>query len=99
MIKVSRWFMYVSLSTGMLTAPQSHKDHKDAWESLDEASMAWVKAMIQDPNVGPSAFYEEEECFADIIQAYLLSRNISHCSATAYKLSHSETTALTISRS
>ena len=72
MIKLSRWFRYVSLSTGMLTAPQSHKDHKDAWKSLDEASMAWVKAMIRDPNVGPSAFYEEEECFSEIIQAYLL---------------------------
>jgi hypothetical protein len=54
--------------------------------------------MIQDPNVGLSAFYEEEECFADIIQAYLPSYNISHCSATAFELSHSEITALTTSR-
>ena len=80
-------------------APQSHKDSKDVWTGLDEASMAWVKAMIQDPSIGPSAFYEEEECFADIIQAHLPSRNISHCSATAYELSHSETMALNISRS
>ena len=99
MKKLSRWFQVCLSIHRHADAPQSHKNSKDVWTGLDEASMTWVKAMIQDPRVGHSAFYEEEECFADIIQAYLPSRNISHCSAIAYELSHSETMALNISRS
>lgn len=83
----------------MLTVPQSHKDSEDIWTGLDEVSMAWIKAMIQDPSVGPSAFYKEE-CFADIIEVYLLLYNFFfHCDAITYELFRSETITLNISTS